>query len=111
MGVNVVRVKYDEYFIGGKMLNTRAQVWCKSDEIEANADGTFDLLDSEVAETLGFGSEIYVIDVPGMILFWDNTEEVAYNWTDATIPENEDANNEDDNNNENNGGGDNEEVE
>ncbi|MBO7731577.1 MAG: hypothetical protein J6S67_03470 [Methanobrevibacter sp.] len=97
-----MRVKYDEYFIGGKMLNTRAQVWCKSDEIEANDDGTFDLLDSEVAETLGFGSEIYVIDVPGMILFWDNNEGVAYNWTDATIPDSEDVNNgnENDGNNE-----------
>ena len=76
-----------------------------NDEIEANDDGTFDILDSEVAETLGFGSEIYVIDVPGMILFWDNNEGVAYNWSDATIPDSEDVNNENEND------GNNEEVE
>lgn len=90
-------VKYDEYFIGGKVLNSRAQVWCLLDELTDNEDGTFSISDSDISDTLGFGSEIYVIDVPCMILFWDNNDGVAYNWSGAEVPDSQNDENIEDN--------------
>ena len=49
----------------------RAQVWCKwADLTESSGIYTFD--DDELNESLGFGSEIIVVDQPAMILFWDD---------------------------------------
>lgn len=60
----------------------RHRVWVKADELEAGTEeGTYTLKDTGTAAELGFGSEIYVIDRPGTLLFWDDAAGVAYDWT------------------------------
>ena len=75
-----MRIKYEDYAVGST-LKARATVWCLSEEIEDNGDGTYGLVDTEAAESLGFGSEILVIDNEGLFLFWDDGNGCAYNWS------------------------------
>jgi len=59
----------------------RHRVWVKAEELTAGADeGTYTLTDAAAAAELGFGSEIYVIDKPGTLLFWDNGSQSAHLW-------------------------------
>ena len=62
-------------------LQPRALVWCKSSELTDNNDGTYTVNDSALAATLGTGSEIIVIDIPGKFLFYDAATQLAHDWT------------------------------
>lgn len=60
----------------------RHRAWVKYAELTAGqTDGTYTVNDQSVAAVLGDGSEIIVIDQPGMILFWDAGSRLAYDWT------------------------------
>lgn len=59
----------------------RAIAWCMSSELTDNNDGTYSINDASTAASLGEGSEIIVIDVPGKLLFWDAENSLAYDWT------------------------------
>ena len=78
-----MRYRYDDY-APGNFINGRAVAWCKSDEIVDNEDGTFSFADDVVHE-FGTGTEVYVIDIPGAVLFYDDEDDVLYNWSDAVI--------------------------
>lgn len=58
----------------------RRNVWCLSTEITNNGDGTYKFVDL-LPEALGFGSKIYVIDVPGQVFYFDNNTNKLYNYT------------------------------
>lgn len=60
---------------------TRAHAWAMSDELTDNGDGTYSIIDAEIAHSFGTGSEIIVIDIPGKLLFWDADTQLAYDWT------------------------------
>lgn len=57
----------------------RAQVWCSSNEITEQNDGSY-TFNTPVPPAVGTGSEITVIDVPGLFLYYDADAEKAYNW-------------------------------
>lgn len=59
----------------------RHRVWVKISDLTAGAsDGTYTLNDTDIANMLGDGSEIIVIDQPGMLLFWSATDKLGYQW-------------------------------
>lgn len=60
---------------------TRAHAWAMSSELTDNGDGTYSIIDTEIADSFGTGSEIIVIDIPGKLLFWDAETQLAYDWT------------------------------
>ncbi len=67
-------------------VRPRHRVWVRSDELTAGATaGTYTLVDDDAAAQLGFGSEIIVIDEPGRILFWDDQEGAAYDWSGEEV--------------------------
>lgn len=78
-----MKIKYDDYFNNGVSWQTRARVWCLYSDLVDNGDDTYGLVDDDVAKTLGFGSEIIVINRAGMFLFW-NGEDKAYDWDKYT---------------------------
>ena len=55
----------------------RAKVWCTSDELTDNGDGTY-VFKVTPPVGVGTGSEI---DTPGLFLYYDATAEKAYAWT------------------------------
>ena len=59
----------------------RAEAYCKKSELTAGADGTYTVNNAADAAKLGTGSSIIVIDEPGLILFYDAENAVAYDWT------------------------------
>lgn len=62
-------------------VKPRHRVWVSSDELTAGTiDGTWTLVDTDMAEKLGFGSEIFVIDKAGTILLWDSENQCATVW-------------------------------
>lgn len=65
-------------------IRPRHRAWAKSSELTAGlSDGSYIINDSAVAGELGFGSEIIVIDKPGTVLFYDDVDGLAYEWTTA----------------------------
>lgn len=60
-------------------VGPRAQVWCVSDELTAEQDGSYTFKETP-SKQIGTGSEIIVMDVPGLLLFYDADREKAYNW-------------------------------
>ena len=59
----------------------RHRVWLLSSDLTAGDEaGTWTLSDETLAATLGDGSELLVMDVPGRLLFWDKENQVAYDW-------------------------------
>jgi hypothetical protein len=79
-----MKIKYDDYFNNGVSWQTRATVWCLFSDLVDNGDDTYGLVDVDVAKTLGFGSEIIVIDKAGMFLFW-NGDDAAYDWNKYNV--------------------------
>lgn len=69
-----------EFFYGVDLLSPKATVWCKSSEITQQIDGSY-TFNNPVPSGVGTGSEIIVIDSPGMMLFYDADEGKAYDWT------------------------------
>lgn len=61
-------------------IKPRAQVWCASSELTQDGDGNYTFKET-VPPAVGTGSEIIVIDVPGLALFYDAEAGKAYNWT------------------------------
>ena len=59
----------------------RALVWCMSADLTDNNDGTYSLKDTDIAATLGDGSEIVVMDLPTIKLYYDAENKLAYDWT------------------------------
>ena len=59
----------------------RAIAWCMSDELTDNHNGTYTVIDTELVATLGTGSEIFVMDLPTIKLYFDATTQLAYDWT------------------------------
>lgn len=57
-----------------------AKCW-KSELTDGQNEGTYELVDADIAASLGDGSDIVVMDVPGRVLFWNAAERVAYDWT------------------------------
>ena len=57
-----------------------ARCW-KSELKDGQEAGTYDLVDTCKAAELGDGSDIVVMDVPGQVLFWRASQQVAYDWT------------------------------
>ena len=63
-------------------VRPRHRVWCLAAELTAGESaGTYRLNDTAVAGELGFGSELVVIDAPGRVLFWDDGDQRAFDWT------------------------------
>ena len=58
----------------------RARVWCVSTEITEQNDGSY-VFNKTPPAAVGTGSEIVVMDVPGLALFYDADAGKAYNWT------------------------------
>lgn len=69
-----------EYLYGVDLLYPRARIWCKSSEITKEADGSY-VFNHPIPSGVGTGSEIIVIDVPGLMLFYDAESGKAYAWT------------------------------
>ena len=65
-------------------LQPRALVWCTSDEITDNGDGTYTINDAQIASTIGTGSEIMVMDKPGTMLYYSAEISLAYDWTSSS---------------------------
>lgn len=61
----------------------RATAWCIESELTAGADNTYTINDPDDAAKLGTGSDIIVIDKPGLILFYDAENAVAYDWSNS----------------------------
>lgn len=61
-------------------IKPRAQVWCVSSEITEQNDGTY-TFNETIPPAIGTGSEIIVMDAPGLALFYDADAGKAYNWT------------------------------
>lgn len=61
-------------------LEPRAKVWCTSAELNDGGDGTYTFKVTPPVG-VGTGSEIVVIDTPGLFLYYDATAEKAYAWT------------------------------
>lgn len=60
----------------------RHRVWCLSSEMnEGTTAGTYTFKDASLNTRLGEGSEIVVMDKPGMVLFWSKAGHIAYDWT------------------------------
>ena len=59
----------------------RAIAWCMSDELTDNNNGTYSVIDTELAATLGTGSEIIVMDLPTIRLYYNADTNLAYDWT------------------------------
>ena len=64
-----------------KCEQPRADVWCMSTELSDNGDGTYSFADATAAAKIGTGSQIVVIDKPGLVLFYDAASALAYDWT------------------------------
>ena len=62
----------------------RHRVWCVSGDLTAGADGSYTFKNGYKP---GDGSEIIVMDMPGIILYWSEDEDKAYDWTTATSGE------------------------
>lgn len=58
----------------------RRNVWCLSNEITNNGDGTYSFINLP-ENSLGFGSKVYVIDVPAQTFYYDNIGGKLYQWT------------------------------
>lgn len=58
----------------------RRNVWCLSNEITNNGDGTYSFINLP-ENSLGFGSKVYVIDVPAQTFYYDNIGGKLYKWT------------------------------
>ena len=82
-----MNIKYHLTDVGPR---ARAQIWCKWADLTED-DGVYTFDDDTLNASLGFGSEIIVVDQPAMILFWDNDAENegasagAYIWS-GTAP-------------------------
>jgi hypothetical protein len=48
---------------------------------EGTTAGTYTFKDASLNTRLGEGSEIVVMDKPGMVLFWSKAGHIAYDWT------------------------------
>lgn len=67
---------FDEY--GHPRVSIRA----KHDAFTAGAtEGTYVPMEPEKLNGIASGSDIIIYDRPGMILFWDLEDGVAYDWT------------------------------
>ena len=66
----------------------RAIVWCMSTDLTDNNDGTYSFVDTDFAATLGTGSEIIVMDLPTIKLYYNATTELAYDWTTVAAADN-----------------------
>lgn len=76
-----MKINYEQCYEGGTKWTTRAHAWAMSSELTDNGDGTYSIIDTEIADSFGTGSEIIVIDIPGKLLFWDAETQLAYDWT------------------------------
>ena len=60
----------------------RRNVWCLSNEIASNGDGSYRFIDLN-KDSLGFGSKVYVIDVPALVYYFDDNSGKLYPWTET----------------------------
>lgn len=60
----------------------RRNVWCLSSEITSNGDGTYRFINLDKSK-LGFGSKVYVIDVPALVFYFDDNSGKLYSWTET----------------------------
>ena len=58
----------------------RNTVWCKSDDLQAGADGSY-TFQSGKTPPIGDGSKIVVMDKAGAVLYWSAADEKAYLWS------------------------------
>ena len=65
-------------------VKPRDKVWCVSSDLTAGADGTYTFKETV---NIGDGSEIIVMDMPGIILYWSEADEKAYDWVTVTTGE------------------------
>ena len=49
----------------------RRNVWCLSFDITSNGDGSYRFINL-TKDSLGFGSMVYVIDVPALVCYYDD---------------------------------------
>lgn len=61
----------------------RADVWAMSSELTDNNDGTYSFKDDDIAEKIGTGSQIIVMDKPTIVLLYDADTKLAYDWSTA----------------------------
>ena len=73
-------VKYDQIYTPNG-YSTRAICYATADELTDNNDGTYSVIDTDLAASFTTGSEIIVVDAPGKVLFWDAATSLAHDWT------------------------------
>lgn len=63
-------------------LQPRHRVWCRYTELvqDAKSKIAYRFADQSISPKLGDGSEILVIDKPGMILFFSQQMQKAFAW-------------------------------
>ncbi len=63
-------------------LTPRHRVWCLMEDLSPvpNSDA-FAFATQDLAEAIGDGSEIIVMDKPGLTLYWSSKTSRAYNWS------------------------------
>lgn len=55
----------------------RRLAWCLYSELTDNGDGTYNFIDTELNNSMGFGSEVHVIDKDLKLLF-DSNNNILY---------------------------------
>ena len=62
----------------------RHRVWCLESDLTAGADGTYTFTNGYKP---GDGSEIIVMDKPGIKLYWSEEDDKAYDWVTVSTGE------------------------
>ena len=73
-----MNIRCDKY---GVRYGKHSTVWAMLDELTDNGDGTYNVNDQNIADMMPQGSEIIVINKPGLLLFWDPGTQKAYDWS------------------------------
>lgn len=82
-----MNIRSDKY---GVRYGKHSTVWAMLDELTDNGDGTYNVNDQNIADMMPQGSEIIVINKPGLLLFWDPSTQKAYDWsTTGSVAEEE----------------------
>lgn len=68
-------------------LTPRHRVWCLMEDLlpAPGSDGAYTFAAQDVVSAIGDGSEIIVMDKPGLTMFWSSQTGLAYNWSGYDI--------------------------
>lgn len=68
-------------------LTPRHRVWCLMEDLlpAPGSDGAYTFAAQDVVSAIGDGSEIIVMDKPGLTMYWSSKTSRAYNWAGYDI--------------------------